>query len=224
MKLSDAAVLCEGNNRAFAEVYKIYNFKDEDDLRAYCDFVIHEPAEWMSGFPSAWKSSTMFSKPRAAFHRLLRAPTVVSELGETYCEQVHGVVWNAFKNHMAGILEKRGTTAGSVEAANEDKESVGTERTGLTAESVGGETDDELLPPCPPVPAAQRHIPKNTVVLHHAEKSLDYKQKFEVLNRVLHTLLNTNTNAGGLIPLMGADENTRLRSALNLLLTEYARA
>lgn len=224
MKLSEAALLCEGNNRAFAEVYKIYNFKDDDELRAYCDFVIHEPVEWMRGFPAAWKSGTMFSKPRAAFHRLLRAPAVVTELGEAYCEQVHGIVWNAFKSHMSGILEKRGATAGSVAAANEDKESVGADSTGLTAESVGTETDDESLPPCPPVPAAaaaQRHTPKNTVVLHHTGKSLDYKQKFEVLNRVLNTLLTTNT--GGLISIAGVDENARLRSALNLLLAEYAR-
>ncbi|NBO57176.1 MAG: hypothetical protein EBU84_21845 [Actinobacteria bacterium] len=106
MKLCEAAILCEGNNRAFAEVYKIYNFKDDDDLRAYCDFVIHEPVEWMRGFPAAWKSATMFSKPRAAFHRLLRLQAVVEELGEAYCEQVHSVVWTAFKNNMTGILEK----------------------------------------------------------------------------------------------------------------------
>jgi hypothetical protein len=229
MKLSESAVLCEGNNRAFAEVYKIYNFKDDDELRAYCDFVIHEPVEWMRGFPAAWKSGTMFSKPRAAFHRLLRAPAVVAELGEAYCEQVHSVVWNAFKAHMSSILEKRGGAVGSLSAANEDKESVGadSEATGLTAESISGESDEELLPPCPPVPVAaaarRRTTPKNTVVMHHTDKSLDYKHKFEVLNRVLHTLLNTNTNAGGLIPLAGADETTRLRSALTLLLAEYAR-
>jgi hypothetical protein len=218
MKLSDAAVLCEGNNRAFAEVYKIYNFKDEDDLRAYCDFVIHEPAEWMSGFPSAWKSSTMFSKPRAAFHRLLRAPAVVSELGETYCEQVHGVVWNAFKNHMAGILEKRAGSTVDVEASDTDNES------NLTAESIDSA---EMLAPVPPVPAAfRRSTPKNAVVYARAnpvaaaaptpeKATLDYKQKYEATHNVLMTLLGAPITEGG-------DENARLRAALTLLLQEYA--
>lgn len=211
MKLCEAAVLCEGNNRAFTEVYKIYNYKDDDMLRAYTDFVIHEPVEWMRGFPAAWKSSTMFSKPRAAFHRLLRAPAVISELGEAYCTQVHDVIWNAFKNHMNSILEKRGA---SNDNASVSKNSSATH---LTAESVSGQSDDEALPPCPHVPvpiSSPSTIPKNSVV-YEEKQDLDYKHKFQVVNSVLQTLL---------FPGQHADENVRLRAALSSLLEEYERA
>jgi hypothetical protein len=207
MKLSEASILCEGNNRAFAEVYKLFNFKDEDDLRAYTDFVMHEPVEWMRGFPAAWKSVTMFSKPRAAFHRLLKQTSVLEELGESYCEQVHSVVWNAFKEHMNAILEKRNGSLAK-DTVVEESESVHVDmdenETGLTAESVASESDDEL-PPCPPVPAAARRrtTPKNNVVYTGAPRTLDYKQKFEVVSGVLLTLLSSGHSA---------DENVRLRT------------
>jgi hypothetical protein len=241
MKLNDAAILCEGNNRAFAEVYKLYNFKDDDDLRAYCDFVMHEPAEWMSGFPAAWKSATMFSKPRAAFHRLLRAPAVVEELGEGYCEQVHSVIWTAFKNFMTGILEKRAGT--SVADDTHSTASSEDDNSHLTAESVG--SADEELPPVPPVPphvlkakmaptAVRRAAPpKNSVVYAAAAAAaapemaaLDYKQKYEVTHRALMTLLGkpADGNKSWFQSLGPGDENARLRAALSLLLEEFAAA
>lgn len=212
MRLSEAAVLCEGNNRAFAEVYKIYNFKDDDDLRAYCDFVIHEPAEWMQGFPAVWKSATMFSKPRAAFHRLLRQSSVIGELGEAYCTQVHNIVWNAFKNHMNSILEKR---SGAI-LDNDDKQSQSakSEVTHLTAESVDAATDDESLPPVPPVPANARRRTTPTNILVYDDPPPNYKHKFEVINNVLQILLSSEHTG---------DENTRLRTALAKLIQEYER-
>jgi hypothetical protein len=212
MKLCEAAVLCEGNNRAFTEVYKIYNYKDDDMLRAYTDFVIHEPVEWMRGFPAAWKSSTMFSKPRAAFHRLLRTPAVVSELGEAYCTQVHDIIWNAFKNNMNSILEKRGASNDNLSVSKKSS------TTHLTAESVSGQSDDEALPPCPHVPVPISHnniVPKNSVVYAEKKQGLDFKHKFQVVNSILQTLLT---------PSQTADENVRLRAALSSLLEEYERA
>jgi hypothetical protein len=245
MKLSEAAILCEGNSRAFTEVYKIYNFKDDDDLRGYCDFVIHEPTEWMRGFPAAWKSTTMFSKPRAAFHRLLRAPAVIEELGETYCEQVHGVVWTAFKNNMTSILEKRAGSLGAEE--KQSLASVSEDESDLTAESVCSDTEE--LPPVPHVPlhlrkangaltsfsqsrgtaTAPAPAPKNAIVYaasSRLEKPLDYKQKYEVTHRVLMTLLGrpADGNKSWFQSLGPGDENARLRAALSILLTEYEAA
>ena len=104
MKLSEAVLL---SAPAFKEVYKLYNFKDDDSLKDYCDLVIHEPVEWMRGFPAAWKSVSTFSKPRSAFHKLMKEPSVIEALGVEYCENVHNVVWKAFKEHMSEILEKR---------------------------------------------------------------------------------------------------------------------
>ena len=214
MKLSEAAQLCEGTSRAFAEVYKLFNFKDEDDLHAYCDFVLHEPVEWMRGFPVAWKSPSMFSKPRAAFHRLMKLPAVVDELGATYCENVHEVVWNAFKTHMNAILEKRlGVAPGATQkkAGSENSSQAVSTITGDGTESLSAESfeTESVLEPVPPVPRQ----PKNSIV--YASGSLDYKQKYEALQRVLSALLLRGEDAD--------DENARLRAALTLLLSEYAR-
>jgi hypothetical protein len=220
MKLSDAAQLCEGNARAFAEVYKIYNYKDDDDLRAYCDFVTHEPVEWMRGFPAAWKSVGLFSKPRAAFHRLLRASSVVEELGAEYCENVHTVIWNAFKGHMDTILEKRAgavkkpaTAAAAVAAAETESDRLSVESDALTAESV-----DVIEPvPCVPVRPWSAIIREENFVQYGAEteRPLNYKRKYEVLQGVVQTLLSADRMA---------DENVRLRAALATLLSEFGRA
>ena len=234
MKLSDAAQLCEANSRAFIEVYKHYNFKDDDTLKDYCDFVIHEPVEWMRGFPAAWKSVGLFSKPRAAFHRLLKQSAVIEELTETYCENVHSVIWNNFKTHMNTILEKRNgaataataaATAASAEAAEDDNQSVisAAESDALTAESFHS---DEIIHPVPPVPAAaikkpqvpaqqQQQPPRNTVA--YTVQPLNYKQKYEVLNGVLNTLLGAGAT------FESDDENYRLRKALAQLLAEFSR-
>lgn len=215
MKLSDAAQLCEANTRAFSEVYKIYNYKDEDNLRAYCDFVTHEPVEWMRGFPAAWKSVGLFSKPRAAFHRLLRASAVVEELGAEYCENVHTVIWNAFKGHMDAILEKRAGAvkkpAATLVETESDRQSVQSEA--LTAESV-----DVIEPvPCVPVRPWNEIIREENYVQFgaDAERPLNFKHKYEVVAGVLQTLL-----AEGRM----ADENLRLRTALATLLSEFGRA
>jgi hypothetical protein len=234
MKLSDAAQLCEANSRAFIDVYKHYNFKDEDTLKDYCDFVIHEPVEWMRGFPAAWKSVGLFSKPRAAFHRLLKQTVVIEELTEAYCENVHSVVWNSFKTHMNAILEKRNGAAATVVAANvveeaeDDNQSVisSAESDALTAESFHS---DEIIHPVPPVPTAsnkkrpqqlqsqqQQQPPRNTIA--YTVQPLNYKQKYEVLNGVLNTLLGSSTSNTG-----EQDENCRLRAALAQLLAEFSR-
>jgi hypothetical protein len=211
MKLSDAVVL---TSSAFKEVYKLYNFKDEDTLKDYCDFVLHEPIEWMRGFPSSWKSASTFSKPRAAFHKLMKESTVVEDLGAEYCENVHSVVWKCFKENMGEILEKR--NGGAVQSQGgsspyacatpivDDARSVS-----LTIESL------EELHPVPPVPAIKvSPWPKNWTT--HTRVDLDYKQKYEVMSRVLATLLR----AGGQED--ASSENARLRAALNVLLAEFS--
>ena len=223
MKLVDAAALCEANSRAFTEVYKLYNFKDEDDLKAYVDFVIHEPVEWMRGFPAAWKSVGLFSKPRAAFHRLLKQPAVLDELTEKYCDHVHGVIWNAFKTHMNTILEKRvgvvsaeptlqvvegssSTNGDSIGDSDEEKSIA------LTVESLDSESP---LPPVPCVPWKQTIDEHKNLVRCENTSPIDYKYKYEVLFEVTQILLSSR---------QAADENVRLRTALSTLLSEFSRA
>jgi hypothetical protein len=190
----------------------------------------------MRGFPAAWKSVGLFSKPRAAFHRLLKQTVVIEELTEAYCENVHSVVWNSFKAHMNAILEKRNGAAAAatvvaanvVEEAEDDNQSVisSAESDALTAESFHS---DEIIHPVPPVPTApikkrpqqlqsqqQQQPPRNTIA--YTVQPLNYKQKYEVLNGVLNTLLGVSTSNTG-----QQDENCRLRAALAQLLAEFSR-
>jgi hypothetical protein len=204
MKLSDATTLA---SPAFKEVYRLFNFNDDDELKDYCDFVLHEPVEWMRGFPASWKSTTMFSKPRAAFHKLMKSDAVVQDLGAAYCENVHNVVWKSFKEHMTAILEKRNNNLISSEIIHcNDDESVCSEK--LSTTSI------EELHPVPHVPTLKVAnwkqvvtIPENNVV--YSEPVLDYKQKYKVLRRVVDALL-----AGG---------DLSVHNALSILLDAYDR-
>jgi hypothetical protein len=109
MNLKDAVALLEStHSRIFAELYKHFNYKDDALLSDYLDFVVHEPREWMRGFPASWKSASMFGKPRAAFHKLLKDERVVTALGAEYVCRIHDTIWHAFKEHTDSLLEERG--------------------------------------------------------------------------------------------------------------------
>lgn len=118
LTLSAACALLSGteSGRAFAEVYKVFEYKDDASLRDYLDFVIHEPAEWMRGFPAKWKSDSQFARVRAAFHKLLKRKEVEEALGATYVSEIHDTVWNAFKEHMDTVVAER-TGKGAVVTA-----------------------------------------------------------------------------------------------------------
>lgn len=109
LTLSAASALLSStdNGRAFTEVYKVFDYKDDASLRDYLDFVVHEPAEWMRGFPAKWKSESQFARVRAAFHKLLKRKEVEEVLGATYISEIHDTVWNAFKDHMDNIVAER---------------------------------------------------------------------------------------------------------------------
>ena len=214
MKLSEAAELCDANSRAFAEVYKIYNFKDDDDLRGYCEFVIHEPAEWMRGFPAKWKSVGQFGRPRASFHKLMKHSAVVSALGAEFCHRVHETVWDAFKSNMDAILVKRNEAhaepvANILEAFGDEAPEVVSE---ADADSTGIDSDAESLPPT----TIRRTIkndqaPVNAVAF--TVSPMDYKRKYTATLAVLQSLLSAE-----------GDENARLRAALLTLLSELESA
>ncbi len=205
MKLAEAAELCDANGRAFAEVYKIYNFKDDDDLRGYCEFVIHEPAEWMRGFPAKWVSAGSFGRLRAAFHKLTKHSTIVAALGPEFCHRVHEVVWDAFKTHMDGILEKR---AGKPPTAN-ILESFGD---GPLESDSGSESESDSDSDSDIQSDAESLPPVNAVVFAGSPNK-DYKRKYSATMSVLKSLLSAE-----------GDENTRLRAALLTLLSELDSA
>jgi len=85
MLLKNAAALLGANERYFTVVYEGFKFKDESTLRDYIDFILHEPVEWIKGFPLKLRTRASFAKPKAAVIKLLKAAAVLEALGVTYC-------------------------------------------------------------------------------------------------------------------------------------------
>jgi len=107
MKLSEATHLLESHGRDFSEIYKLYNFKDDGDLKDYLDFIVHEPVEWMKGFPARWVTKGSFGRPKTALVKLLKLDKVREEYTESYTQRIYDVVWSTFKKHADDILSHR---------------------------------------------------------------------------------------------------------------------
>lgn len=95
------------NHRYFAEVYKTFQFKDEDSLKDYVDFILHEPTHWLRGFPPKLTSKNAFAKPKTAVIKLLKKPEVQADLGEAAAETAHASIWSVFKRDADAILAER---------------------------------------------------------------------------------------------------------------------
>jgi hypothetical protein len=124
MNLSSAALILDENSRYFADVYKNFSFRDDQLLKDYLDFILHEPVEWLKGFPAKLKTKNTFSRPKAALIKLLKTDGVKAEFSEEYVASVYNSVWNAFKKNVDSILEQRNKThvANVVEQMNESIE------------------------------------------------------------------------------------------------------
>jgi hypothetical protein len=107
MKLSEATQLLESHGRDFSEIYKLYNFKDDTDLKDYLDFIVHEPVEWMKGFPARWITKGSFGRPKTALVKLLKIDKVREEYTDSYTQRIYDVVWSTFKKHADDILSIR---------------------------------------------------------------------------------------------------------------------
>jgi len=107
MNLETATKLLEGSARYFSEIYKLYEFKEEQLLKEYLDFIIHEPVEWLKGFPSKLTQKGSLSRPKAAIIKLLKMDTVIQDLGEEYTKKVYNVIWITFKEHVDTIVAYR---------------------------------------------------------------------------------------------------------------------
>jgi hypothetical protein len=97
MKLEDAYTLLESQGRIMAEVAKHYNWKDDADLKEYTDFILHEPIQWMKGYPVKYAQESQFGKPKTALVKLLKNETVQAEYGIEYTSTVREAVWKAYK-------------------------------------------------------------------------------------------------------------------------------
>jgi hypothetical protein len=156
MKLIDAYnLLAEDgtdNARSFSEVYKLYGFADEDELRRYMEFVLHETVDWFVGFPARLKSRQAFAKPKTAIIKLLKQSAVQTALGTEYTSKAHQKIWDTFKQNVDKILSHRNPTdidAQSVGSVDSEASAV-TAATAATAASLGTVETVELQP-VPPI-------------------------------------------------------------------------
>jgi hypothetical protein len=123
MNLGSATALLGDSGRHFMDVYKLYNYRDDMALKTYLDFVVHEPAEWMRGFPQKLRTRTTFALPKTAMIKLLKLPAITDAFGTEYVKQVYDAVWNTYKKHGDAILEERlrSASAATIAAHNRQK-------------------------------------------------------------------------------------------------------
>jgi hypothetical protein len=107
MILSEAAALLGEQGKYFLDVYKLYNYRDDQLLKDYLDFVCTEPVEWMRGFPARLHNISSFAKPKTALIKLLKHEKVQTALGHEYVQKVYDVVWKTYKQHAESIVAKR---------------------------------------------------------------------------------------------------------------------
>ncbi len=152
MKLIDAYNLLvedgiADNHRYFSEVYKLYGFDDDRDLKDYLDFIVHEPVLWLQGFPAKLTTKLAFSKPKTAVIKLLKKQSVVAALGADYVAAVHTKIWNTFKQEADKIVAARNKEEEAEEEA-EGQSHISMEVDTVETASVGSvETLDEPIPP-----------------------------------------------------------------------------
>lgn len=96
MQLAESAALLGEQNRDFADVYKHYNFKDNQSLKEYLEFITHEPTEWFASLPKKYSSKNI-TKPKTALFKLLKHGSVILAIGTAYAKHVHDVVLDAYK-------------------------------------------------------------------------------------------------------------------------------
>jgi hypothetical protein len=97
MKLEEAYKLVAAHHRVIADVAKHYNWKDDTDLKEYTDFILHEPIQWMKGYPAKYSDVANFAKPKTAMVKLMKQSEVQTEYGEDYANKVRDAIWDAYK-------------------------------------------------------------------------------------------------------------------------------
>jgi hypothetical protein len=96
MQLAEASATLGENNRDFTDVYKHYQFRDNQLLKEYLEFISHEPAAWFKSLPAKYSGKNI-TKPKTALFKLLKHSQVISGLGAAYTKTVHDVVLAAYK-------------------------------------------------------------------------------------------------------------------------------
>jgi hypothetical protein len=95
------------NCRYFAELYKYFQFRDEQLLKEYLQFIIQEPADWIRGFPTKLTTKTSFSKPKTAVIKLLKKDAVRNAVTAAFADKVHDIIWKTYKQTWESVLNAR---------------------------------------------------------------------------------------------------------------------
>ena len=177
MNLSQATGLLDTQARYFSEVYKLFRYTDDQLLKDYLDFIVHEPIEWLKGFPMKYTSKNSFSRPKTAVLKLLKETTVVASLGEEYTKRIHDTIWTTFKKHSDEIVEKRTTATPVANPPTLDEE------------------EDECV---------EAPLLENVIELHEEKKSVvptsNWEAKYRLLENAYLDLLNSlETTQPGLV-------------------------
>jgi len=177
MKLSDAVALLASQGRYFSEVYKLYNFRDDQLLKDYLDFIVHEPVEWMKGFPAKHMTLNSFSRPKSAVIKLLKAPEVSTVLGAEYVEGVRDIIWKTYKAHAEAIVSHRQSRAQVPRQAQDETQSQGEE---VQGEEIQSEGQQEHMA------EVKEHVGVEGIVYN---ERIDWERKYRVLECVVSDLI-----------------------------------
>ena len=124
MRLGESEGLLGESARYFVCLYEHFGFNDQQSLKDYLDFIVHEPVEFLKAFPEQLKTKSSFAKPKSALIKLLKHERVVSTLGEEYIKTIHDTIWATFKKHGDSILSSRQKqSANIIQHEDEDNDS-----------------------------------------------------------------------------------------------------
>jgi hypothetical protein len=117
MRLGESEGLLGESARYFVCLYEHFGFNDQQSLKDYLDFIVHEPVEFLKAFPEQLKTKSSFAKPKSALIKLLKHERVINLLGEEYIKTIHDTIWATFKKHGDSILSSR-----QKQSVNEDED------------------------------------------------------------------------------------------------------
>lgn len=123
MRLGESEGLLGESARYFVCLYEHFGFNDQQSLKDYLDFIVHEPVEFLKAFPERLKTKSSFAKPKSALIKLLKHQRVINVLGEEYLKTIHDTIWATFKKHGDSILSSRQKTVNTIQHEDEDDES-----------------------------------------------------------------------------------------------------
>ena len=227
LTLKHATDLIGDASRYFVAVYEEFKFKETDPLKDYLDFILHEPVEWIKGFPLKLRTRLSFAKPKAAVIRLLKVPAAIQTLGMEYCSKAHDVIWDTFKKHGDTILDAR-IKKGFVGAGETVTESVPGPGPKKTEENDVSDSGSEPVPQNTlileevadlPVEADDISEPPTMTVGVVGEGKQGWEGKYHILEKAFRALLEDRRDYG----MMGniSSRNNGLVDATLILLNAF---